>query len=230
MDFKVRNIGDRVAYIKSIIFHVVRVANLLNPAMRMETHVDISWTYDVSLRLVNFPYDRSVATSQMVRPDEVDRFEVRLAYDERAAESLFDRLVREAAAESVATGKPLDEMPPVDKFPIEMQYAFLLERARLFSVMVLNTELIYNEDSKKVATGQLMFIMPRINCYIMATEVALPNAKEIVEKNKATLSNFVKNFDGKKSAGILAQLTAIGEGRDNANSTAPSKSPAGPSP
>jgi hypothetical protein len=87
LDLKVRNVGHNVAYLKRLELVVRKVWKLQSNVH--PSSVAASWTYDVMLPLA--PSDRpiSVSASQMIAPNGVDRFKIRLGNDGASASVVY---------------------------------------------------------------------------------------------------------------------------------------------
>lgn len=82
LDVKVRNTGEKIAYLKEADFRVERVWELRSAAS--PAVVQVSGNYDVILDPTGAPYVRTFKLSQGVKPNAVDRFTFSLALNERA--------------------------------------------------------------------------------------------------------------------------------------------------
>lgn len=79
LDVKVRNVGNRVAFMKEAIFVVKkiwRIESFIPPAS-----MPVSWNYDVLFPIKEVPYSVSHKVSQAIAPNEVDRFTFTLGHD-----------------------------------------------------------------------------------------------------------------------------------------------------
>lgn len=205
LEFKVRNVGGSVAFLKEAVLDVSSIEHLEDPQSRNETHVDISWKYDVSLRLTGAPYAIRTSLSQSVKPNDVDRFVVRLSYEELKAESLMQNLARSLAFRAVEKGEKVDSgriEQEIDKLPDDALLGMAVESMRLFSIVIMTAHLVYDGDNRRISTQPMMFIMPKVNHFIMATSIAKPNAAEIVLQNKERFNGVVRTFTGIMSPGI----------------------------
>lgn len=82
LDIKVRNVGEKIAYLKEANFRVEKTWEL-----RSTTYpelVPVSGNYDVTLKPTGTPYTKTVKLSQGIKPGAVDRFSFTLVMNERA--------------------------------------------------------------------------------------------------------------------------------------------------
>jgi hypothetical protein len=82
LDIKVRNTGEKVAYVKVVNFNVERTWELWSTIF--PARVPVSGNYDVTLTPAGTPYTRTVKLSQSIDPNEVDRFTFTLTLNDRA--------------------------------------------------------------------------------------------------------------------------------------------------
>src|SRR5215216_2662671 len=82
LDIKVRNTGEKVAYLKEADFRVERTWELRS--LHFPIWVPVSQNYDVTLSPSDTPYTRTVKLSQAIEPNEVDRFTFTLALNNLA--------------------------------------------------------------------------------------------------------------------------------------------------
>lgn len=81
LDIKVRNTGSKVGYIKRAIVTVDRIWRLETVTGYLAAVIRTG-TYDVVLPIKPTPYDLEVEVSQAIKPNEVDRFGLRITVDE----------------------------------------------------------------------------------------------------------------------------------------------------
>ena len=74
IDIKVRNIGNKVAYLKKAEFQIMKMGIIRVAGVRFEA-IPVTWTYDVGVSKDNTPYTKTISISQSVGPNEVDRFQ-----------------------------------------------------------------------------------------------------------------------------------------------------------
>src|SRR5882762_8752993 len=89
LEVKVRNVGDRVAFLKKAVLNVTDVFNLDDPYFYQETHVNVSWNYDVRLKLTDAPYSKVISLSQSVQANDVHRFTFTLGHGPKNGASLW---------------------------------------------------------------------------------------------------------------------------------------------
>jgi hypothetical protein len=82
LDIKVRNAGEKVAYLKEANFNVERTWELWSTIF--PARVPVSGNNDVALTVAGTPYTRSVELSQSIEPNQVDRFTLTLTLNDRA--------------------------------------------------------------------------------------------------------------------------------------------------
>lgn len=78
LDIKVRNVGDRIGFLKRAVVHVERMWGL-----RPFAYFDfepVRWVYDLKLPDRPVPYEVELDLSQSVEPDAVDRFAISLTH------------------------------------------------------------------------------------------------------------------------------------------------------
>jgi hypothetical protein len=80
LDFKVRNIGTHVAFIKSTELCILRVARFGNPLTTQRQQVPVSYNYDVLLKPDMKDSKVRINVSQAVKPYWVDRFTFTVAH------------------------------------------------------------------------------------------------------------------------------------------------------
>jgi hypothetical protein len=73
IELKLRNIGDKVAFLKQANFEVKKVHEF-NHFFCHFSLAQVSSNYDVILPPDDFPYDKKIKLSQQIPPDGVDRF------------------------------------------------------------------------------------------------------------------------------------------------------------
>jgi hypothetical protein len=82
LDIKVRNTGEKVAYLSEANFNVERTWELWSTIF--PARVPVSANYDVTLTPAGTPYTRTVKLSQSIDPNEVERFTFTLTLNDRA--------------------------------------------------------------------------------------------------------------------------------------------------
>jgi hypothetical protein len=82
LDIKVRNTGEKVAYLREANVNVERTWELWSTIF--PGHVPVSGNYDVALTPEGDPYTKTVKLSQSIGPHEVDRFTLTFALNDRA--------------------------------------------------------------------------------------------------------------------------------------------------
>ena len=83
LDIKVRNTGEKVAYLKEADFNVEKVWELRSPVV--PDPAPVSRNYDVALSPNGAPYTRTERLSQSIEPNKVDRFTFTLSLNDRAS-------------------------------------------------------------------------------------------------------------------------------------------------
>jgi hypothetical protein len=78
LDVKVRNVGHRIAVLKSAEIRVSKTWTLLNPSRTRA--IPVSCNYDIILPL-RYPNLQTVSLSQAIDPNDVDRFTITLGND-----------------------------------------------------------------------------------------------------------------------------------------------------
>ena len=80
LDFKIRNVGNKVAFIHKAIFNVKKIWQL-KPFSEPLGPVKVSYNYDIRLYLDRYPYTFEKSISQEVNANNVDRFTFTLGND-----------------------------------------------------------------------------------------------------------------------------------------------------
>ena len=76
LDIKLRNIGDKVAFLKRATIHVDKLW-VFRPT-GLPSAEPVSWNYDIILPIKDTPYSVPVEISQVIKPDSTDRFTLSL--------------------------------------------------------------------------------------------------------------------------------------------------------
>jgi hypothetical protein len=79
LDIKIRNTGEKVAFLKQANFKVRKIWRL-RPLI-LPNAVKVSWNYNVMLPISGTPYSISKSISQSIEPNAVDRFTFTLGND-----------------------------------------------------------------------------------------------------------------------------------------------------
>lgn len=92
IDIKLRNIGEKVAFIKKAKFYVKNIWEL-SPLSEPLGPYEISYIYDVFLPILTTPYNISTNLSQEIKSNEVDRFTISLGNDAFIKKYLYRDLI-----------------------------------------------------------------------------------------------------------------------------------------
>lgn len=76
IDIKLRNSGDKVAFLKKIVFNVMDVYSMRNPNITHYSLITPTATYDAVL---DEKKEQTFSLSQAIAPDSVDRFRIKVA-------------------------------------------------------------------------------------------------------------------------------------------------------
>ncbi len=87
IEIKLRNVGDSVAFIKKVIFDIKDVGAFMKVRDDRPCAVPISWNYDIKLSSEAGEYSYEI--SQVVPPDDVDRFTFTLAHSAGPLNAIF---------------------------------------------------------------------------------------------------------------------------------------------
>lgn len=92
IDIKVRNIGEKIAFLKRAVFQVLDYRII--PFCPRGGGVDSSYTYDVGLPvyITNLPYKTEINISQSIEPNDVDRFQFRMGTSGQGLEFIIYQL------------------------------------------------------------------------------------------------------------------------------------------
>jgi hypothetical protein len=86
LDLKLKNIGNEIAFLKIIEFHVDEILEIQIPAFPRA--IQSSWNYDVDLPLNGAPYVKPISISQAIEPNGIDRFTITVGNSKWHAENL----------------------------------------------------------------------------------------------------------------------------------------------
>lgn len=92
LDIKVRNVGNKVAFITKAIFTIEKIWQL-KPFSEPLGYKSVSYNYDIKLSLNNYPYSIEKNISQEIKSNDVDRFTFTLGNDSLSNQLLWRDLV-----------------------------------------------------------------------------------------------------------------------------------------
>ncbi len=229
LDIKLRNVGDKIAFLKKAVFHVTDVYNLEDPFFYVETHIDPSWNYNIELPLNNHPYTKEVELSQAIGANDIDRFTFSLGHglkpDNRSIwrnekgneespsgeEPLLNDSSERKGKDRTASRRKQDKSSQnksEDQKKLDSIILNAPEGDYAASVMRIYVELIYNEKDERVTTQPMIFEMRTPPHFIAAVATPKSNAQQIATENRRKLEE-VNKLEGKKTQKVLEMLEQL---------------------
>lgn len=119
LDIKLRNTGDSVAFLKRASFRVARAWKIDWPPPQGAGPVKPTWNYDVAFPKMSDPFTVSHNVSQIIDPDDADRFTITVGVEGEREETtnyvylMTVELVYDEDEKTISSGPILVAMPSV---------------------------------------------------------------------------------------------------------------------